>query len=220
MRTRFLQLAALALAGLALTAFAFGGWAVITVDELPAGLVVGQPVKIGFAVRQHGMTLLDQLSPTLVAVDEEGGAPQVRSSAPASGGPGHYLATLTVPRAGDWTITIASGFLGGHVTLYPIAAVAAGTRPRTLEAPAQVGRRLFVAKGCVTCHVHDGVTGNFTVGVGPDLTPRRYQADYLRRLLADPSIARKPGQQFTMPALGLQSSEIDALVAFINAERR
>jgi len=58
------------------------------------------------------------------------------------------------------------------------------------------------------------------MNVGPNLTPKRYQADYLAKLLVDPSIARTPGQQNQMPKLGLKPAEITALVAFINADRQ
>ena len=79
---------------------------------------------------------------------------------------------------------------------------------------------LYVAKGCVGCHVHGAVTGYVPMNVGPNLTPKRYQADYLAKLLVDPSIARTPGQQNQMPKLGLKPAEITALVAFINADRQ
>ena len=32
----------------------FGGWASITVEDLPDYVVTGQPVKLAFTVRQHG----------------------------------------------------------------------------------------------------------------------------------------------------------------------
>ena len=38
---------------LAIPAFA-GGWAIITLDELPTGVVAGEPLTIGFTVLQHG----------------------------------------------------------------------------------------------------------------------------------------------------------------------
>jgi len=72
----------------------------------------------------------------------------------------------------------------------------------------------------VTCHVHGAIDAadNKYLEVGPDLTPKRYDAAYLRRFLVDPSIApRTPGRQ-EMPALGLSQAELTALVAFINAD--
>jgi mono/diheme cytochrome c family protein len=220
MRNRVLQLGAFTIAALGATPVSIGGWAVITVDDLPQTLAVGQPTRIEFMVRQHGVTPLDQLTPTIVASDDKRGASEVTASAIKSGPAGHYVATLVVPRTGDWTVTINSGFGASRVTLYPIPATTTPTHSPDDNAPADVGRRLFVAKGCVTCHVHDAAAGNNSIAVGPNLTPRRYQADYLAKLLANPTIARTPGQQSTMPNLGLKTAEIAALVAFINVDRQ
>ncbi len=80
-------------------------------------------------------------------------------------------------------------------------------------------RELFVAKGCLTCHLHPEVAGSGVVKVGPDLAGRRFTGDYLQRFLADPNIAttRGPGG-FEMPNLNLAPREIAALAAFINGE--
>jgi mono/diheme cytochrome c family protein len=219
MNTRFLKPAALVLASLGAAAFTFGGWAVITVDELPRSLTVSRPVNIAFTVRQHGIKPLDGLRPTVVAASEKKATGEVRASASASGPAGHYVATVVVPRDGNWRITINSGFMASRITLPPIRAVAAGTRIEDRETPAELGQRLFIAKGCVTCHVHGAVEGYQSLSVGPDLTPKRYQTEFLAKLLADPSTARTPGKQWTMPNLGLKTAEITSLVAFINAER-
>jgi mono/diheme cytochrome c family protein len=219
MNTRFLKPAALMLASLGAAAFSFGGWAVITVDDLPRSLTIGQPVSIAFTVRQHGMKPLDGLKPTVVAASENKVVGEVQASAIASGPTGHYVANLVVPQRGRWTVTINSGFMASRITLSPIPASAAGTRIEDHETPVELGRRLFIAKGCVTCHVHGAVEGYESASVGPDLTPKRYQTDYLAKLLADPSSARTPGQQRTMPNLELKTSEIARLVAFINADR-
>lgn len=51
-----------------------GGWAVITLDELPTGVVAGEPFTIGFTVLQHGRTPMTDLEPTVTAklsFDEE-----------------------------------------------------------------------------------------------------------------------------------------------------
>lgn len=91
--------------------------------------------------------------------------------------------------------------------------------PAPSQAPAVRGHALYIAKGCTTCHVHAAVAGSGMIKAGPDLTPKRYQADYLARFLADPSIARTPGNTNTMPKLELKPIEIAALAAFINADR-
>jgi len=190
-----------------------GGWAVITVEDLPNEIVVGRPVTLTYSVRQHGRSLLSGLRGRLEAT---GAGQTIREAAAPGLDAGRYTVTFTPPRPGTWTITISSGFGNNQITLLPIPAVNAGRSASALSA-ADRGLRLFVAKGCVTCHVHPDVTGSGEVKVGPDLSGRRFDADYLRRFLADPNIAttRGPGG-FEMPNLNLAPQEITALTAFIN----
>lgn len=203
------------LALLTLFALNFGGWAVITVETLPDQVVAGQPVTLDFTVRQHGHTLLSNLHARVVA---EGGGDRVSAAAQPGAAQGRYRATVTLPHAGAWTFTIYSGFGNSNVTLLPLAAVGPG-RSGAVLAATERGRQLFVAKGCLTCHVHPEVSGSGVVKVGPDLTGRRFTGDYLQRFLADPSIAttRGPGGD-EMPNLNLAPREIAALAAFINGE--
>jgi cytochrome c len=203
------------LALLTLFALDFGGWAVITVEDLPDQVVAGQPVTLDFTVRQHGRTLLSDLNARVVA---EAGADRVSTAAQPGASAGQYRATVTLPHAGAWSITIYSGFGNNNVTLMPLPAVGPGRTVAALTA-AERGRRLFVAKGCLTCHVHPDVSESGVVKVGPDLTGRRFTGDYLQRFLADPNIAttRGPGG-FEMPNLNLAPREITALAAFINGE--
>jgi mono/diheme cytochrome c family protein len=210
----------LTLAGLALLpaiAHYAGGWAVITVDDVPDYVVAKEPVRLSYTVRQHGVTLLDGL--TTGQVTARSGDLEVRAAPTSLGEKGRYAATLTLPRTGDWTITIQSGFMNSRTTLLPLTAVATRTAPLPRLAEAERGRRLFVAKGCVTCHVRGELGGE--MNVGPALTGRRYPADYLAKFLADPPIAspRQAGS-LGMPNLQLKQPEIAALVAFINTEGR
>jgi cytochrome c oxidase subunit 2 len=77
------------------------------------------------------------------------------------------------------------------------------------------GKALFLAKGCATCHHHAAIAGSGGLGEGmPDLTTYRWNADYLRSWLKDPS-AVKPGTD--MPTLDLKRDEIEALIAFLSA---
>jgi cytochrome c2 len=80
---------------------------------------------------------------------------------------------------------------------------------------AELGRRLFMAKGCVVCHVNGnaGSPQQASLEVGPELTQVTKDARYLEAWLANPS-AVKPDT--TMPNLGLSQEEIGALVAFLN----
>lgn len=82
-----------------------GGWAVITLDQLPAQVVAGQPITLGFVVRQHGRWPMAELTPQLTAVH----AATHRSltvAAQPEGEIGHYAATLTLPEAGQWDWSI------------------------------------------------------------------------------------------------------------------
>ena len=218
MSRRLLPFFAVALSAVAASAFTVGrgGWAVITVEDLPEHLVAGKPVELTFLVRQHGMTLMSGLRPTVFA---KSGKAEVQASAIPGKKFGSYSSTLVVPTTGDWTITIASGFLNNNVTLAPLAAIGASATPRVMAA-ADRGRQLYIAKGCTTCHVHGAVEGSGKVKTGPELTPKRYQAEYLAKLLDDPSIAKTPGQMNTMPKLELKPTEVTALAAFINADRQ
>jgi len=49
-----------------------GGWAVITLDDLPDHAVAGKPIKLVFVVRQHGRTLLTGLQPRVRAISATG----------------------------------------------------------------------------------------------------------------------------------------------------
>ncbi|MBI5842695.1 MAG: c-type cytochrome [Chloroflexi bacterium] len=82
-----------------------GGWAIITLDELPGEVTAGEPLNIGFTVRQHGVTPLAGLTPTITA-QLSGTKEVVRVSGKEEGEPGHYTATLTFPQSGEWTWSI------------------------------------------------------------------------------------------------------------------
>lgn len=82
-----------------------GGWAVVTLDHLPAQIIANQPVKIGFAVRQHGRTLLNGLHP-VIALGRTDSAQAFTAVATQEGSVGHYAATLTFPESGTWSWTI------------------------------------------------------------------------------------------------------------------
>lgn len=197
-----------ALMVLAAIAALFGGWAVVTVEDLPDYIVAGKPVSLTFTVRQHGVRPLDGLTPI---VEARSGSVQERAAATPGREAGQYVASIAVPEAGPWTFTIHSGFHSSETTLLPLEAVAAGSRPLPVLSQTEQGRRLFVAKGCATCH-GGGV-------VGPDLAGMRLPPDFLKRFLANPAIlASASNRAFPMPNLNLKSGEIDALVAYLNAE--
>src|SRR5574341_526672 len=194
---------------------AIGGWATITVEDLPDHLVAAQPVTLTFTVRQHGVRPLDGLKPRLQAV---AGRAVVRADATPASGSGRYRATFTVPTPGAWTITIHSGFGNSQSTLEPITAIAAAA-PARAAADATRGRQLFLAKGCGTCHLYRGLSDG-SLGVGPELTERRFAPEYLTRFLADPMrvLGERRTSNAEMPNLHLSPAEIAALAEFLKGE--
>jgi mono/diheme cytochrome c family protein len=191
-----------------------GGWAVITVLHLPDYVVVGRPVTLTYAVRQHGRRLLDHLEGRLVM---RLGAHAIYAFASRSSRSGHYSATFTLPYPGDWTVDIESGFSEGvgttQLRLEAIGAAAAAPIVTDVER----GRRLFNGKGCIACHTH-GAVGRGNVNVGPELTARRYLPSYLRQFLAHPTDTPSAKSGSEMPDLDLFETEIASLIAFINGE--
>ncbi len=192
----------------------YGGWAAITVEDLPDYGVVRQPLSFTFTVRQHGVTKLSNLEPRVEA--RASGGATAGAAAERGKDEGQYTARLVLPEAGVWAVTIHSGFGNSQVTLEPLQVIEPGSQAPAL-AVADRGRRLFVAKGCVTCHLHRDVSGSGVVAVGPELTSRRLAPEYLQRFLADPSMI---GSANRMPNLNLKQAEIAALIAFLNGGER
>jgi hypothetical protein len=204
---------------------AAGGWAVITVVNPPDVLQAGATYRIEYVVRQHGVTLLQGLRGSLTV--QPGGSaaessPVTVTSEPGSS-TGHYIATIRVPDTDRLSLAIRSGFSGGgwgDLTLTSIPVVPRG-KPLPPVAESDRGHRLFVAKGCGTCHVNGDVPEfaamNRVVGVGPELTGRRLEAEYVRQRLTNPSSLPKLGDSpVRMPNLGLSEGEVNALVALIS----
>ena len=192
-----------------------GGWVVITVTDLPDHVVVGEPLTVTYAVRQHGMRLLSGLSGH---VEARLRTAVVRADAVPLQEVGHYSATLTFPDAGNWVVEISSGF-GGQLNSSRIAlnAIERDRLPLAVS-PEERGRQLFVAKGCITCHVHRAIDGRST-SAGPSLTGKRYRLEPLMQFLAHPPQSEpfEPGR-WQMPDLKLRDREISALAAFLKAE--
>ncbi|HEX5838168.1 MAG TPA: cytochrome c [Anaerolineales bacterium] len=282
---------------LAVPVFA-GGWAVITLDELPTGVVAGEPLTIGFTVLQHGKTPLTDLSPIIVANLHKD--TEFKIIAEEEGKPGHYTATLTFPKEGEWSWSIQAFTMDQKMPMLTVAApaAAAANPPVVIEetaapfaspmilvsaavlalglagavvgyrrksrpalaltalcllagvilliagagAPSEVeaqakseallenaegeaslsqveyGRQLFIAKGCITCHVNTRAASQseyWTIEMGAtNLSNFSASPEILFIRLKDPSAAKSDTQ---MPNLELKKEEIEALVAFINS---
>ncbi len=291
-RFRISTVLALALVfGLVLPVFA-GGWAVITLDELPAGVAAGEPFTVGFTVLQHGRTPMTDLNPVIVA---RSGDERVTVVVEAQGEPGHYATEMILPSEGQWEWTIQAFTMEQKMPVLTVAApsvlpvgrpeakagaflspvnivrvisiivglvgLAFALRKRSriaialsalcftvgvgswMVGPAvpgaeaefaspskfasdesfsqvELGERLFVAKGCITCHVNARVANAYeywTINLegATNLTNFSASPEVLRIRLKDPTAAKSDTQ---MPNLGLSDVEIEALIAFINSK--
>ena len=191
---------------------AMGGWAVVTVKDLPEYFVAGQQYTIEFQVRQHGRTLLSGLRPELVIAPPA--AREVVIPAVARSGAGAYAVTFTAPAAGDVRLTIRSGFGNNELRLYPQTVVAAGGSRPALPARDR-GQMLFVAKGCNTCHSNSDLTDrpkNQAIAAGPELGGRHLARQYVVQKVKTPASQN-------MPDLGLSDAEAAAIAVFLSGDR-
>lgn len=272
-----------------------GGWAVITLDELPTGVVAGEPFTVGFTVLQHGKTPMADLDPIITA---SSGKEKVTVFVKEEGKPGHYAVTLTLPSEGEWEwkiqaftmeqkmpvlsvaatavaeasqpvveselvesasfsslVIVRAAALGtGLISLFfafrrrsrlaialtalclvvgvgsfmmgssvPAVEAQSETAPKavadTSVSQVELGAQLFVAKGCITCHVNTKVPNSYDYWtINPEgatnLSSFSASPEILRIRLKDPTAAKSDTQ---MPDLGLSEIEIEALIAFINS---
>jgi mono/diheme cytochrome c family protein len=194
-----------------------GGWAIVTVRDLPEYAVAGKPLQLTFMVRGHGVSPLANIEPEVVA---KSGKNTVKARAFPTKKTGEYTASLALSRPGNWTIQI-TGTVDDPI-LPELTVIAPGSPAPSALSQSALGKRLFVSKGCIGCHVNREVRAENQGGVGPDLTGKRFPETYLKSLLADPkaTFGSKPeGQGWEMPNLELTKSEIAALTAFVNRER-
>jgi hypothetical protein len=129
---RLLGSSALAAAALMLAAYPAlaGGWAVTTLDTLPAdGLHARQSFVVGFTIRQHGVTPFNQATPRIRASLGDTNL----SFAATRDGTGHYVARVELPRAGTWTWAVDQTPFAtqelGTLTVHPPVAEAPAVAP-------------------------------------------------------------------------------------------
>jgi hypothetical protein len=77
-----------------------GGWAVTTLDAVPADLQAGQTYRIGYTIRQHGQRPFAGAA-TSIRITDADGRTTVFKARP-EGEVGHYVAEVRFPTAGVW----------------------------------------------------------------------------------------------------------------------
>jgi hypothetical protein len=117
-----------------------GGWAVVTLDQVPRDTLAGQARSLGFMVRQHGVTPIDSafggatMVPVLTARHSATGA-TLRAEARKEGPVGHFVVDVTFPAEGTWRWEITPPPFAatdlGALTVLPAGAV-----PTRANAPA------------------------------------------------------------------------------------
>jgi cytochrome c2 len=110
---------------------AAGGWAVITIDELPTEITAGRAFSIGFTVRQHGKTLRSDLKP-IVRFTRSDARESFEVTAQRQGDEGHYAAEIEFPGAGQWNWHVdieQFGMITQPMPMLKVQAVPAGARP-------------------------------------------------------------------------------------------
>ena len=138
MRRRSLAIPIALLAGLILSAGAVaGGWATVALTEAPSDPPAGAGTTVELDVRQHGETAVSWPKLTVVATNDATGD-SFSTPATPQGPTGHYVATLTFPTEGTWTLSFASAdlIMEGTARLQVAAAVAPVAAPSTPAAAA------------------------------------------------------------------------------------
>jgi hypothetical protein len=104
---RFALLLLLAVAVPAAPALA-GGWATVELGAKPSGLEAGKPWNVELLVKAHGVTPMDDLTPSVRITNDEG-VVKTFVAKPA-GKPGTYVAAVTFPSEGTWQTRIFDGY--------------------------------------------------------------------------------------------------------------
>ncbi|MCE7986339.1 MAG: hypothetical protein DYG89_34630 [Caldilinea sp. CFX5] len=102
-----------------------GGWAVVTVDELPQSLHAGETKTLGFTIRQHGRHPVNVEDVYVRAIDPTSDA-ALTFPARQEGDAGHYAVDILLPTAGLWEWEIQPGWFP-PVTMAPMPVLAQTT---------------------------------------------------------------------------------------------
>ncbi len=115
-----------------------GGWATVGFEPLPDGTSAGGTWNPTIFVKQHGVTPLSGLQP-VVTIEEVETREVAEYYASGTSEAGLYEADVVFPSAGDWRVTIHSGFGDSHVTYGPVSIGPAGGTGDSRPLPYVVG---------------------------------------------------------------------------------
>jgi hypothetical protein len=125
-----------------------GGFATVGFEPLPDGMSAGGTWNPTIFVKQHGITPLPGLHPTVEISDGSGAVETFAASETRE--TGVYEASVVFPSPGDWTVTIHSGFADSYTTYGPVAIGVPGGGGSPGELPvAGLGLVLLALAGCV-----------------------------------------------------------------------
>src|SRR5256885_1676159 len=102
-----LALAVLALMVLAPPASA-GGWAITSFDSLPGEFRAGQSYRLGYTVLQHGQAPVRDAR-TAIHIRSKATGEALSFPGQPQGAPGHYVAEVSFPSAGEWSWEVDQG---------------------------------------------------------------------------------------------------------------
>lgn len=164
-----LFVAVFVMAGVAVGRASAGGWAVTTLDRVPAAHV-GAVVPVGFVIRQHGVTPVQLHAGPDADLGIEARTASGRAeffTASASGPVGHYTADVVFREVGEATWSVHQGWFGpqelGAVTVAAAVAVGPDTASGSVSRhdwPAPVRLALpLLALGAAAVAVGDAVRG-------------------------------------------------------------
>jgi cytochrome c2 len=126
-----------------------GGWATITLDELPGKITAGETVEIGFTVRQHGVNPMADLTPKVIATQIET-SETLNVAAEARGKTGHYIAELTFPQPGPWEWSIQAFTMDQPMPSLTVASAPVEVRQ---SAPVQIASIWVIGLGLLAAVV-------------------------------------------------------------------
>ena len=122
---------------------------------MPDYFVVGKPETFKFFVRAICCEHVPLEAKSYAVRARANRQSTIETPAKPTGKAGQYAATLTLPKAGEWTISIETWT---DAPLLPMKAIPPGAEPPQPLSQVARGERFFIEKGCVSCHINREVT--------------------------------------------------------------